>query len=83
MNIPDFDAFELNELRRMAEKNEYYRKTARPFVLKFINMNEKQIGSLSKKQIGFLHAIKNDIKINLGDDGETYGEREVEFNYDD
>lgn len=60
MEIPEFTAYELNEISNRARRDAYYAKC-----LKFINdtvLNDICDVSLSEKQIKWLWGIKMDLK---------------------
>ena len=54
---PEFTAYEINELRKLAKRSDYYKKC-----LKFILSLEDTENDLSDKQMKWAWGIKNDVK---------------------
>ncbi len=63
LDIPEFDAFELNELYKRRKINAYYVK-AYDFVLQYLDGKVK----LTDKTIAWLWGLKKDLRMGIEDD---------------
>lgn len=63
MNLPEFEASEVNELASRArhEKGDYYKK-CHEFVIRYLDMTPDAISKLSEKQSIWLWGIKSDLR---------------------
>ena len=61
MSLPDFSAYEINELAKRALRNPYYAKCL-TFVKQYLDLSEDKHERLTQKQKGWLWGIKADLK---------------------
>jgi hypothetical protein len=60
-NLPDFTAYEINELAKRAIRNEYYAKCLK-FVKQYLDLSDENTQLMTDKQKGWLWGIKTDLK---------------------
>lgn len=60
MDLPDFTAYEVNELNKRSRKSDYYLR-AYKFVCDYLDTDEEKM-NLTEKQVKWLWGIKSDLK---------------------
>ena len=59
-DLPEFSAYDVNSLARLAIKSEYYGKCLK-FVKQYLDLSDENAGLLTPKQKGWLWGIRRDL----------------------